>query len=74
MTDTTTETVEVARDSVAALADNIRDLTGAVKAMFDGGLSQEAIVLLLHDHSKVGKRDIKAVLRSLGGLDFYLTD
>lgn len=66
------EMVEVDAKSIEALADNIANLTKAANKMMDSGLTEETIVLLLHDHSRVGKRAIKDVLRSLTGLGYYL--
>lgn len=36
-----------------------------------GGLTSEAIVLLLHDYTKVGKPDIRAILKALPQLRGY---
>ena len=68
------ETVTVAKESVEALADNIQTLASSMEDLLDSGLKEETIVLLLHDHSKVGKRQIKEVLRSLRCLGYYLQD
>jgi hypothetical protein len=68
------ETVEVAKESLDAVADNIATLAKVATKMLEGGLKEETIILLLHDHSKVGKRDIKSVLYSLKRLGYYLED
>lgn len=68
------ETVEVNKESVEALADNIEKLTSSMQSLLDSGLKEETIVLLLHDHSGVGKRQIKQVLESLVSLGYYLED
>jgi len=65
------ETVQVAKDSLEAMAGNIATIADAAKKMMAAGLKEETLVLLLHDHSGVNKRDIKAVLKSLQNLNYY---
>lgn len=65
------ETVQVAKDSLEAMAGNIATIADAAKRMMSAGLKEETLVLLLHDHSRVNKRDIKAVLKSLQNLNYY---
>lgn len=68
----TQENIKTAQETVASLADEIEKLCEAAHELSNSGLTDETIVLLLHDHSKVGKRDIKAVLHSLKNLGYYL--
>ena len=70
-TQKTIETVQVAKDSIEAMAGNIATIAACAKKMMEAGLKEETLILLLHDHSKVAKRDIKAVLRSLQSLGYY---
>ncbi len=70
--ETEIETVEVAKDSLEALSENIKVLAKVAESMYTSGLKEETIILLLHDHSKVGKTNIKNVLRSLRCLGYYL--
>ncbi|MCI0620297.1 MAG: hypothetical protein L0387_01245 [Acidobacteria bacterium] len=52
------------------LADAIVKLSKAAEALNQrSGLNQRAIVVLLHDHSRVPKRDIEAVLRAMQQLE-----
>jgi len=50
------------------LAQSIVRLDEAVKKMTASGLRQRAIILLLHDHSGVGKPAVRQVLESLSQL------
>lgn len=50
---------------VQVLAKHIRDLSAAAGKLLSAGLKEETIVLLLHDHTKIGKPHIRAVLRGL---------
>ncbi len=52
------------------LADAIVKLSKAAQALNQrSGLNHRAIVVLLHDHSRVPKRDIEAVLRAMQQLE-----
>lgn len=50
---------------VDILAESIVEISNAVKKMRNGGLTDRAIILLIHDSSSVGKPAIKAVLDSM---------
>jgi len=54
------------------LGREIRMISRAFKAIAKGGLKRETLVLLLHDHSNVGKPDIRDILRALDNLDGYV--
>jgi hypothetical protein len=49
-------------DSIQAIADTMKKLAGS-------RLSRRAIITLIHDHSKVAKRDIELVLANLDQFD-----
>lgn len=68
---TAIETVQVAKDSIEAMATNIAIIAKTAHQMMHAGLKEETLVLLLHDHCKVAKRDIKLVLYSLQALNYY---
>ncbi len=52
------------------LADAIVRLSKAAQALTQGsGLNHRAIVVLLHDHSRVPKRNIEALLRAMQQLE-----
>lgn len=51
--------------AIEILAKAIVDVSAAAKKMMKSGLTEEAIVLLIHDESGVGKPDIRRVLRSI---------
>lgn len=65
------ETVQVAKDSLEAMAANIAIIAEAARKMMQAGLKEETLILLLHDQSGVKKRDIKLGLRSLQNLNYY---
>lgn len=65
------ETVQVAKDSIEAMAGNIAVIAACSKRMMEAGLKEETLVMLIADHSKVAKRDIKAVLEALQNLNYY---
>lgn len=49
----------------SVLAESIVKLSDAVRSLDSSGLNQKAIVLLLHDMTKLSKRDIEMVLRAI---------
>jgi hypothetical protein len=51
------------------LADVIRGVSKGMNALLKSGLNRKAIVVLLNDHTGIGKRDIDTVLRGLGQLE-----
>lgn len=59
--------------SVVVLAHSIALLAKGYKALGKTALTQETLVTLLHDTTKVAKRDIRYILNSLDDLeDLYL--
>ena len=54
-------------ESTELMAASIIKISNAMGKLLSepGGLTQEAIVLLLHDATKVGKPDIRAILNAL---------
>jgi len=60
-------------ESTELLASSIVKISTAMDKLLKepGGLNNEAIVLLLHDCTKVGKPDIRAVLKALPQLRGY---
>lgn len=62
-------------ESIEDLAEAITSLSDAAERMLNAGLSERAIIILLHDMCKVNRNDIKAVLRALPELkNTYLQD
>lgn len=51
------------------LAQAIVDISRAAKRLADGGLNRDAVIVLLHDRSGIGKRDIGLVLAHLTQLE-----
>lgn len=59
---------------VEIIAQSIKRIADGFQRMKKSGLSERAIVVLLHDASGVGKPAIKDVLYALGSLEkMYLT-
>lgn len=60
-------------ESTIVLAEAIVKISNAMGKLMSepGGLTSEAIVLLLHDYTKVGKPDIRAILKALPQLRGY---
>jgi hypothetical protein len=60
-------------ESTELMAASIVKISAAMGKLLTepGGLTTEAIVLLLHDYTKVGKPDIRAVLKALPQLRGY---
>jgi hypothetical protein len=60
-------TVKQKDEPVAAevLATAIIDISDAMKKVNASGLKRRAIVALIHDQSKIGKREIEIVLNNL---------
>lgn len=54
---------------VEEVAQAIVDIAAAMKKMNSTRLRQEAIVILIHEHCKVGKLDIRRVIFSLENMD-----
>lgn len=55
--------------TVEIIAQSIAKIAAAFRALEQTRLSRRALVLLLHDHSKVPRRDIELVLNNLEALD-----
>lgn len=60
-------------ESTELMAASIVKISNAMDKLLKepGGLTSEAIVLLLHDCTKVGKPDIRAILKALPQLRGY---
>lgn len=54
---------------IIVLAHSIAALAKGYKALTKTDLKQETLVTLLHDHSKVAKRDIRIILNCLDDLE-----
>lgn len=50
-------------------ADSIQAIADTMKILAASRLSRRAIITLIHDHSKVAKRDIELVLTNLDQFD-----
>lgn len=70
----TEQEVQDINEEVADIAGAIVKLAELGEALQSGRLKQRAIVLLLHDISKVRKSDIEYVLNSLPHLKDYVRD
>lgn len=66
----TPKVVQTEGEEVVAevLATSIVKIDQAFKKMCSAGLKRDAIVLLLHDHSGVGKPAIRTILNSMDSL------
>ncbi len=60
-------------ESTELMAASIVRISNAMQKLLSepGGLTSEAIVLLLNDYTKVGKPDIRAILKALPQLKGY---
>lgn len=77
MTDEQADTVvriERGEQAVALIADQIEQLAAAADALRTSGLTDHALVVLLHDFTGLGKRDIRLVLDALPRLGYYLSE
>ena len=66
----TKSAVKIVQDPEAAvpakiLAKAIVDLSSAAVKLLGSGLTEDAIVVLLHDYTKLSRTDIRQVLRAL---------
>jgi AAA+ superfamily predicted ATPase len=50
------------------IAQALIDISEGMKKLSNGGLKRKAIVALVHDQSKISKRDIEIVLNNLESL------
>lgn len=72
------QTVTIKRDetqpeSMELIAKAILDIDSGFKRMLSSGASRDLIVLILHDMTKVGKPDIRAILNAAPKIaDAYL--
>ena len=65
----------VAEDRTEEIAEEIEKLSKVFTALEDSRLSRRALVLLIHDMTKVGKRDIETLLDALPNLaDHFLEE
>lgn len=51
------------------LADRLKAISTSLQNILDSGLNRRAIVVLLHDSTRVNKRDIEAVLDGLNAIE-----
>lgn len=58
------ETTEILAEAIVRISEGFEKLQ-------DSGLNEEAIIVLLHDRSKISKRDITVVLQNLRTLKGY---
>lgn len=65
-------TIEQGAESIELIADSIDRLADAADALLSAGLTERALLTLLHDKTAVGKRDIRRVLHALPALRDYL--
>lgn len=62
---------EISEDT---LVEAIRKVSKAAQALADSGLNRKAIITLLHDRSKISKKNIEIILNNLEELaDHYTT-
>jgi hypothetical protein len=59
------EDLELSAKDAEELADAVRRIEAAMTTIVESGLNRRALVTLIHDDCKVGKRDISKVLDSL---------
>ena len=52
-------------ESIVLMRDDLEKMQKVLEKMQDSGLRYDTIVLLMHDHTKIGKRTIRAVLDGL---------
>lgn len=57
--------------SKTVLAEAIMDIGKAAKKLHDSGLNEDAVITLLADKTRLGKRDIKTVLDGLRQLESW---
>jgi hypothetical protein len=57
-----------APDEPKDLSEAIGRIDGAMKTLLKSGLNRKAVIVLLHDYTKVSKRDIETVLSGLENL------
>ena len=58
-------------ESTEILAKAIVDISKAFNKLYDGGLNEDAIIILIQDSTKLPKRDIRLVLDSLRRLESW---
>ncbi len=59
--------------SEETLADAIRKVSAAAQALAGSGLNRKAVIALLHDKTKLSKKNIQLVLDNLEELAAYYT-
>lgn len=60
---------EINPEPVEIIAASILEIAQAMKALNSTRLKRSVIVTLIHDRSKIGKRDIELVLNNLASLE-----
>lgn len=58
-------------ETTEVLAEAIVRVGEALAKLKESGLNEKAIIVLVHDHTRIAKRDIKTVLNSLATLRGY---
>lgn len=57
--------VEMGEKNIEDIADHIVKISDASAKMLGAGLTMKALIILLHEETKVSKRDIEKVLNAL---------
>lgn len=65
MSDKTTPPLDLDPEGYARMADAIRKIEDSMRAIAQAGLNRDAIVTLIHQRSRVARRDIEFVLNNL---------
>jgi acetone carboxylase gamma subunit len=52
-------------ESIVLMRKDLEKMQATLQNLQDSGLRYETIILLMHDHTKIGKRTIKKVLEGL---------
>lgn len=58
-------------ESKEVLAESIVNIGKACEKLHNSGLNEEAIIILLHDKTRIGKKDIKTILDGLRRLESW---
>lgn len=57
---------------IEEIADAVIDIASAFKKMKTGRLKEDAIIALIANNCRLGKKDIKSVLDAAANLDVYI--
>jgi hypothetical protein len=69
-----TEEMQDAQEDAQRFVDAIEKLSLEAQALNEAGLSRRALVVLLHDQTRVAKRDINLILNALPQLAEHFLD